>query len=544
MEAVQLLMPPHVSKVIELHDRGILAFHNGRPEEAEALLKNALTLEPDNIAVLTSYGQFLRNTGRLPEALDTFLRILTLDPANAHVANAVGVCFQETNQPAKAIDHYLRAMTLRPDFADPYNNIGVVLFHEKDFDAAMEHFQQALALNPAYSDAHSNLALVHRNRLDYSQAITSFRRALQLDPDNPKIAAGLGEALSLTCDPSAEHLLRKAVAAQPENPEFHWNLSLELLRRGDYLTGWQEYEWRWKHPDNQTPLRSFPQPFWRGEHDQDIRGATILLHVEQGLGDTIQMLRYVPLLLAQGARVVLELPQPLRQLITEYANTTDGALTIIPAGDPLPAFDCHCSLMSLPLAFRTTLDTIPEPLRLTSPRANAIRRKDQDSLRIGLCWAGNPSHALDRERSLPLEALRPLFSVPGCSFVSLQTGPAARQIESTGLPLAQPALNDFTDTAALIDTLDLVIAVDTAVAHLSASQGAPTWILLPFISDWRWLQPGARAENPWYPCARIFRQTSFAHTATSPVSPADRRPLWDPVVGRLVAALDDFARAR
>lgn len=533
-------MPPLVSQSIALHDRGIVAFRNGRMQEAQQLLEQALSLEPDNPAILTSYGQVLYQTGRPREALEVFLRVLARNPANALLLNAAGVCFQETNQPAMAIDYYLRAMTLQPESAEPYNNIGVVLLEEKDLQGAMEHFHQALALNPASAAAHTNLAVVYRRRLDYPRAIATFRKALELDPNNSKITAGLGEVLSLTCDPSAETVLRQTVAGAPHNPEMHWNLAIELLRRGNYLEGWQEYEWRWKRSQDQVPPRQYPQPYWRGEPHQDIRGATMLLYPEQGLGDILQMLRYIPVLLARGTRIVLEAPGQLLRLITDYAETTGGAVTVIRVGDPAPSFDWHCSLMSLPLACGTTLDTIPPPLRLTAPRL-APRIASHRPLKVGLCWAGNSSHGLDLERSLPLETLRHLFSVPGCSFVSLQVGPATQQIESTGLPLAQPELRDFTDTTALLDTLDLVIAVDTAVAHLAASQGIPTWILLPFVSDWRWLQPGDRTDNPWYPHARIFRQTSYTHPALSTENP-DRRPLWEPVIASVAAALNELVQ--
>jgi hypothetical protein len=336
--------------------------------------------------------------------------------------------------------------------------------------------------------------------------------------------------LHLLGDEEAVPLLRRALALRPDDPEKHWNLALALLKRGDYAEGWREYEWRWQRHKNERPLRPFAQPFWRGEA---VEGKTVLLYAEQGFGDTLQFLRYVPHVQALGARVVLEVQRPLLTLATAFAHTLPQAVTVIAQGDPLPAFDAHVPLMSLPTAFATTLATVPAPLRFTPP---ALPRWPGRPLRIGIAWAGNPKHLRDRERSVPAEALLPLFAAPNCTWISLQTGPAATQLARLGVAIKQPPLADFLDTAAVIDTLDLVLSVDTVVAHLAASQGAPTWLLLPFASDWRWLLPTWRAadgaQNPWYPNARLFRQRELP----------DGRPqadLWQPVIAEVAAALTD-----
>jgi hypothetical protein len=356
-------------------------------------------------------------------------------------------------------------------------------------------------------------------------------------PGNAEIAAGLGEILSLVYHPDAEPVLRHALALEPHNAERHWNLSLELLKQGRYREGFTEYEWRWQRPERRNPMRPFSQPFWRNQPGQTLRGKTILLHAEQGFGDTLQMLRYVPLVQALGARVVLEVQAPLRQLVSAFASTLPEKLNVIAHGEPLPHFDVHAAMMSLPFAFATDRDTVPPPVRLTPARLTPPElrlRHANEPVRVGLCWSGNPSHARDRERSIALETLRPLLQTPGCRWVSLQTGPAAAQIAALGLQIDQPQLTDFAATAAVIDTLDLVIAVDTAVAHLAATQGVPTWILLPFVADWRWLQPpsGTRPAdpNPWYPQARVFRQRHFP-------SARDPQAMWNPVIAETSAAL-------
>lgn len=514
---------------IVLHDQAIVAYRGGRFAEAEALFLQSLQVRADDAAVLASYGEFLRGLGRTAEALELFERILSVDPENADVLNAAGVCYEETANPSRAIEYYLRAMALKPDLAVTWNNIGVVLLHEGDADAALDHFYQALALDPNYADACCNLAVAYRQRLDYTNATEAFRRAYQLDPNSPEIAAGMGEILGLLYEDAAEGILRRAVALDPRNAERHWNLSLELLKRGKYTEGWREYEWRFQRGKGHNPPRPFAQPIWRGEAWHNLPGKTLLLHAEQGLGDTLQMLRYLPMVLDRGAKVVLEVQRPLHRLVADYAARSHASVQVIAASDPLPEFDLHTPLMTLPHALGTTLETVPPPLRLTP---EAAPRAKSEVLRVGLCWAGNPGHDRDRERSIPLELLKPLFDVPGTDWISLQVGPAAQQIEACGVALAQPVLNDFADTAALLDTLDVVIAVDTAVAHLAATQGVPTWLLLPYIADWRWLRPET-AANPWYPKARLFRQT------TRPNAPDSNR--WSPVITELAAALQQLS---
>ena len=302
-----------------------------------------------------------------------------------------------------------------------------------------------------------------------------------------------------------------------------------MLLAGDFSTGWREHEWRLKsHPELQ---RAFVQPLWLG--DTPLAGKTILLHAEQGLGDTLQFCRYAPLVAAQGARVVLEVQTPLVELLRDLA----GIASVVARGEPLPAFDLHCPLLSLPLAFGTTLDTIPahipylhapsERMAAWQARLGATTRP-----RIGLVWSGNAGHKRDRARSIPLYALMPLFDLDA-AFVSLQkevrAADAAVLQQTAKIIDVSPALETFADTAALIAQLDLVIAVDTSVAHLTGALGKPLWLLLPAAPDWRWLT--ARDDSPWYPTARLFRQT-------------DTR-VWGPVVARMRAALQEMvARER
>jgi len=507
---------------LALHQLGLIAYKRGDSAAARGLLERAVAAEPENLAVLTSYGVMLHEMSQPREALEAFLRALAVDSAQAEIWNAAGICFQETAQPAKAMEFYLRALTLQPEYPEALNNMGVVLTQEGDNDAAIEHFRHALTLQPGYPDCYSNLGVALRNRFEYAEAIAAFREGFRLRPDRADLAGALGEALSLIYDDEAEAMLRRGVELQPGDPEKHWNLALELLKQGDYAAGWKEYEWRWKRTRDQTPLPVFPQPYWKNEAGQEIAGKTILLHAEQGFGDTLQFLRYVPMVRALGAHAVLEVQPELKRLVEVYARQKEG-VTVIATGEARPAFDWHIPLMSLPPAFGTTLETIPAPERLLPVAMEA--RRGGETLRVGIAWAGNRAHARDRERTVPWKALLPLFDVPGCEWVSLQVG-------GTGAEQAwmeQPLLSDFLDTARVIDTLDVVLCVDSAVAHLAASQGARTWILLPYVADWRWMRPG-HVVSPWYPEAQLFRQTRL------PGGEAQSE-LWKPVIGDVGNAL-------
>jgi tetratricopeptide (TPR) repeat protein len=522
------------ANAIALHHLALRAYERGHADEATTMLERAIQTAPDDLNLLTTYATILQELGRPREALEIFLRILAMDSTPAVIWNAAGICMQETGQPAKAVEFYLRAIGLQPEFAEAYSNLGAVMTNEGDLDGAIEHFHHALQLKPDFADCYTNLGVALRNSHRYAAAIDAFREAVRLKPESADILSSLGEALGLIYHDDSIKTLRQSVALAPHDPEKHWNLALDLLKRGEYLEGWREHEVRWQRTRKQAPLRPFPQPYWRNEPGQSIAGATILLHAEQGFGDTIQFLRYVPGVLALGAKIVLEVPPALLRLTTAFAQQLDASIVVLAEGSPLPAFDFHTPLMSLPHAFATTLDTVPPPLRLTPP---APAQPPHKPFCIGIAWSGNAAHDRDRERSIPTESLLPLFAVPGCKWVSLQLGAATAQLQKLGVALEQPPLQDFLDTANLIDTLDLVLAVDTAVAHLAATQGAPTWILLPYVADWRWLRPAQQttgSATPWYPQAKIFRQTRLPNGEP-------QAELWGPVIAEVAAALSRLA---
>ncbi len=456
---------------------------------------------------------------------------------------------------------YRDALCPRPDSAELWSNLGLAVQAQHRFAEAETCQQQALRLAPNYPEAHNNLGLAQYEQGRVAEAENSFRGALRLRPDDANALLNLGTALQSlnrlveaeACyrqalagggDPArvlnnlglllqemgrpaeAEEACRAALAHRPGQADARTNLALVLLLRAAYAEGWPAYEARWQVASMTTAMRSFSQPQWTG--GMAIAGRTILLHAEQGFGDTLQFCRYAPLLAAAGAQVLLEAPAALCRLL----ESLDGVAQVIPAGEVLPPFDLHCPLMSLPFGFGTTLQTIPNavPYLHADPARVAAWRQALAALpgrRIGLVWGGSSRSgqphavAVDRRRSMPLAALAPLAGIAGCSFISLQLGPPAAQARPAGLVLHDPTggLRDFADTASLVEALDLVISVDTAVAHLAGALGKPVWLLNRFDTCWRWLL--GRDDSPWYPTLRQFRQAAPGDWAT-PVAHAAR----------------------
>jgi tetratricopeptide (TPR) repeat protein len=488
-----------------LYNRGNALAALTRFEDALTSYAQAIALRPNYPAALLNRAQLLQRLSRPHEAIGSFDLALALAPGNADTFNMRGNAHYALRSYAAALADYDRAAMLRDDAAPIHNNRGNALRELGRHQEALAAFDRALALAPDYAEAHNNRgnALLELNRID--DALADYDRALALEPDFADALVNRGNALHfLGREHDAIASFDAAIALKPQLAEAHWNRSLSLLTLGDFARGLEAYEWRWKR-DSELKPRGFAQPQWRGE---GLHGKTILLHAEQGYGDIIQFIRYLPMVVAKGGKVVLEIPDDLRPLI----GRVDGVTAIVRRGEPLPPFDVHCPLMSLAGAFATTLDTIPAPLPYLQAPAERLqqwraRLGATQAPRVGLVWSGKPTHKNDRNRSIPLTLLAPLLRTPGVTFVSLQK--EYREADRAALAAAplvrlDHALTDFADTAAAIATLDLVIAVDTAVAHLTGSLGKPLWLLLPAIGDWRWLKE--RADSPWYPTARLFRQ--------------------------------------
>jgi tetratricopeptide (TPR) repeat protein len=445
-------------------------------------------------------GNALLANGRHAEAVASYEQALELKPDDAEALNNLAVALHLLGRHAAALETVERALTLRPGYAKALHNRGNALLALKRPDEALASYGKAYAIapDPAWM-LHFGHALQALER--HEEALASYDKAIAHDPRRAEAYGGRGNALQgLNRHEEALASYLRALELDPGDPETHWNEALARLALGDYARGWEKYEWRWRNPAlNMAPRRS-DRPLWLGR--EDLAGKTILLHAEQGYGDAIQAIRYAPRVAARGAKVVLLCQKSLRSL---FAGV-EGVHTAVKDGEPLPHFDCHTPLMSLPLAFGTTLETIPAEVPYLRPSTEALerwRRKLSPDARfkVGLAWRGNPQFGRVRTKSFPFARLLPLLASPDCAFFSLQPGAAETHdalIDYTS------EFESFEDTAALIAGLDLVISIDTAVAHLAGALAKPVWILLPWHADWRWLRQ--REDSPWYPTARLFRQ--------------------------------------
>jgi tetratricopeptide (TPR) repeat protein len=394
----------------------------------------------------------------------------------AAVLNNSGLALHSQSLHLEGLEKFQAALALEPNNPVILNNLGVCFFSLDLFQEAIQSYKLATTFAPRYVEAHNNLGNGLVRLFQHEEALKSYDQALALDP-------GYVEA--------------------------YWNKALALLQLGRFSEGWVLHESRWAKPSFQPIVRHFPQPIWDGSFS--IAGKTLLLHAEQGLGDTLQFVRYVAKVQALGARVVLEVQAPL-------VPSLDGQLAVdalVMQGDPLPSFDCHCPLMSLPLAFHTTLSSIPIaiPYLKSSPEKEHVwagKLRPISELRVGLVWSGDPRHQNDKHRSIALDELLTALP-PGCAYVSLQSEirDSDRQASENSDQLVHfgPELKDFSDTAALCAQMDVVVCVDTSVAHLSGAMGKPTFLLLPYNPDWRWLLE--RSDSPWYPTMHLYRQTQL-----------------------------------
>jgi Flp pilus assembly protein TadD len=422
---------------------------------------------------------------------------------------AEAVAHSKVGRSNAAITCFRRATKIAPDFAAAHYNLGNALGEQGQHGEAITCFLKAIALAPGLAEAHSNLGAALRHQGQLEEAATCYKTAIELAPQFPLAYFNFGTVLEEQRHmDEAAACYRKAINLQPDFAVAHHNLAMVLLTLGDMEAGWQEYEWRWKTPQMAGEARNFLQPQWRGE---PAVGKTLLIHAEQGFGDNLQFCRYAPLAAARGLRVIMEAPKPLVRLF----QSLPGIDQIITAGEPLPSFDLHCPMMSLPLASKTTMATIPAaPAYLFADPAKIkhwqirLEAAASQGKRIGLVWAGrskkgNRAHVeIDRRRSISLKQLAPFFELPGLLFFSLQKDKSA---EAEFLVIDfMTEMADFADTASLIANLDLVISVDTAIAHLAAALGKPVWLLNRFNSDWRWLD--GRRGSLWYPSLRLYSQ--------------------------------------
>jgi tetratricopeptide (TPR) repeat protein len=530
-----LLTYDHAAKLdpsngLAMYKAGQLLFESGRYEDALARFDLLQTTTPGRAEVLRERAVCLNRLNRREEAAASYQKAIEIAPRNYDYHNDLGSILLGLRRFEQALAHFREAIEIKPDFVAAMNNLGIALVDLKRPEEALPVFDRGLSISPELAQLFSNKANALKALGRYDEALAAYDRAIALKPDYVKAHCNRGACLDqmLRTD-EALSSLKDALALQPDYPEARWNLGLNRLRVGDFKTGWIESEWRWKCPGLRLGERKMHRPLWLGA--EPIDGKVLLLHSDQGLGDALQFCRYAPLAAARGAKVIVEVQRSLRDLLCRLA----GVSMVISKGEALPDFDFHCPLCSLPLAFDTTIDTIPSAAPYLSVDGRGERwegRLRSSGLpKIGLVWSGNPEHLNDQNRSVALKNLLPLLEVKA-QFVSLQ-----KDVRPDDLAVLRdrhdildfgPELGSFSDTAALLAQLDLLISVDTSVAHLAGALGRPVWILLPYAPDWRWLLD--RADSPWYPTASLFRQSKTRE--------------WGSVVRQVGEALQQFVEAR
>ena len=493
----------------------------GRLAEAEALCREVLKSEPHHAEAHHQLAVVAHQAGNMPAALEMMrLAIAANDRLPLYHSNYCEL-LRLAGRPQEAVAAGERATILDPTLPQAHCNLGVAYYDVGDYRAAAQSYERAIAHDPSFAEAWSNLGNALRAQHKLEEALIAYERALAIRPEYADAHANKASTLHLIGRiEESKATYRRAIALDPMQANAHSGLSLLLLLEGNLDLGWFEYEWRWR--SSEMPPRRIAGALWEGDRAP---GKRLFIHSEQGLGDALQFVRYLPLLIARGASVVLLVPESLRNLIAGSMP----AVTLWDEQGPMPTYDRHCALLSLPRLFRTTLETIPaEVPYLMVPEETAARWRehlgDASGLKVGIVWAGNPKHINDPARSIAIEALAPLFQVPNTRFYSLQVGPRAEDLKRLGNALVRPLaaeLTDFSETAGAIANLDLVVTIDSSVAHLAGAMGKPFWVLTPAVPDWRWLHE--REDNPWYPTARLFRQST--------------RLQWGPVIERVAQEL-------
>lgn len=512
-----------------LHGLGLALMEAKRFDEAVETLRRALTFDPGSARIRNNIGLALAGGEKYVDAVAVYREALRLKPDFAEVHNNLGVALGKQEKLDDAIAHYREAIRILPRFAAAHANLGGLLGNRGQSAAAEAHQRRAIELRPNFPEAHCNLGavLMQEGRLDEAEA--ALRRALELKPDFIEAHANLGGAMATRGDlEAAEACYLEALQIDPKFPGARYNRSLVCLSQGRLEEGWEGYEFRFKCGEFKG--KRYKEPRWDGA---PLEGRTLLVHAEQGLGDSIQFVRYLPLIEDRGGRVIFLCPPPLEAMF----RTLRSSVELVADAKRLPKIDVQIPLMSLPYLLGTRLETIPAdvPYLAADPARMAAWADEFAGVRdfkVGICWQGNPKHKGDRYRSLPLTTFEPLVNLPGVRFFSLQKNHGQEQLAKA--PFADqitnlaPRLDSFLDTAAAMQHLDLIVCCDTSLAHLAGALGRPVWVALPRSPDWRWLL--AREDSPWYPSLRLFRQR--------------RAGQWGEVFERITAALRELRDSR
>ena len=526
-----------IEKVI-LSNPQVPQFYNTQGLVFEALDKidaaicsyeKAISLNPDFAEAYLNLAIAFQSKGDFAAAVEKCKQIISLFGDLANVYNIMGYSLQQQEKLEEAIESYQKAIQLEPDFVEAYNQIGVILNTQEKYAQATENCKKALELDADYAEAHNNLGVALNGCEKYAEAMESYQKAIGLDSDYAQAYYNMGNCLrnQNRCEESIA-IYKKAIQINPDYAEAHWNLSHSLLLTGNFSQGWDEYAWRRK-PELKiiTYPHKYEQPYWNGS---SFKGKRLLVHYEQGFGDNLLFIRYLPMVKQRGGTVILEAREPLFKLFKQI-DGVDEFVRACPEGNaPDIEFDLHTSPLDMPGIFGTTLETIPckipylhaEP----APTAYWRTRVDPEYFKVGLVWAGSDLYGNNQNRSCRLEHFAPLAKIEGVKLYGLQKGNAAKQVEELSSDMEVIGLGeefeDFTNTAGAIENMDLVISVDTSVLHLAGAMGKNVWALIAFEPEWRWMLD--RQESPWYPTMRLFRQK--------------KRQDWDELFGRVGEQLE------
>jgi tetratricopeptide (TPR) repeat protein len=515
------------------NERGVALARQGKLDEAVACFRRALELRPTSGTARGNLGLVLAKEGRLVEAVACYEQALCFEPDSAETHVNLGNALRDQGKLDAALARYRRAAQVRPDLVEAYLALGQLLGRQERLAEAEEYYRQGLSARPASPALLVPLGnnLQRQGRLEEARAVTE--QALRADPSSAEAHNLLGVIeVQFGRPDDALACFERALEIRPDLPNAHVNRAMIWLMYGDLERGWPEYEWRWR--GDSYPARSFRQPAWDGS---PLEGRTILLYAEMGLGDALQFIRYAPLVQRRGGRVLVECQPALLRLLRRCPGI-DG---LLPRGGPLPDFDVHAALMSLPWLFGTTLATIPAEVPYQSAEPDLVQHWGRElgqepGFRVGIAWQGSLSSPTSRVRAVPLAAFEPLGRLEGVRLLSLQKGPGEEQLREVAgrFPVTDLAARldketgAFVDTAAVMMNLDLVITSDTSIGHLAGALGVPVWVALGYPPEWRWLLEGE--TTPWYPTMRLFRQG------------AERD--WGPVFRRMAAEVERMARSR
>jgi len=502
----------------------------GQTVKAEEAYRLALQNNPACVEARVNRAAMMMRDGRNEEAREELQCVCNERPDLPNVHSALGRVCEILGRWDEVVSAYQILVQRDPHSSSAHLRLGVARMAKGMDDDARTEINQALLLNPNSAEAHYHAGMLELRSWQFSKAVAELETARDLRPDRPEAHVMLGVAARRQGQLDvAQGCFEEGLTCDPENPDTHYRYADLLLLRGDFRRGWEEYEWRWRHKGFPSRRWTFSQSLWNGE---DLRDRTILLHPEQGFGDTLQFVRYALLVAKRGARVLMGSPRELVRLLT----SVPGVTAVVTSPEELPSFDVHVPLLSLPRIFGTTMKTIPAAIPYLSAPAELLEAWAQrlgetnNRLRVGIVWSGNPLQETNQHRACRLADFAPLGNVPGVMFYSLQKGSPAAELHDVppGMDIVDlgPYLTDFAETAAAMHHLDLVISTDTGPVHLAGALGQQVWVLLSAAPDWRWLMD--RPDSPWYPTMSLFRQT--------------RMGVWESVMRSVVGRLREFSR--